>query len=77
MKENVESLQFQTMQLFIVLAAIVAVAWLVMRYLTRQGAGTDKKCNIHVYYLVGIGSLLLLGWDRVSAFDRVGHLHTD
>ena len=60
MKENVESLQFQTMQLFIVLAAIVAVAWLVMRYLTRQGAGTDKKCNIHVYYLVGIGSLLLI-----------------
>ena len=60
MKENVESLQFQTMQLFIVLAAIVAVAWLVMKYLTRQGAGTDKKSNIHVYYLVGIGSLLLI-----------------
>ena len=60
MKENVESLQFQTIQLFIVLAAIVAVAWLVMKYLTRQGAGTDKKSNIHVYYLVGIGSLLLI-----------------
>ncbi len=60
MKENVESLLIQTVQLFIVLAAIVAVAWLVMRYLTRQGAGTDKKCNIHVYYLVGIGSLLLI-----------------
>ncbi len=60
MKENVESLLFQTMQLFIVLAAIVMVAWLVMKYLTRQGAGTDKKSNIHVYYLVGIGSLLLI-----------------
>lgn len=60
MKENVESLLFQTVQLFIVLGAIVIVAWLVMKYLTRQGAGTDKKCNIHVYYLVGIGSLLLI-----------------
>ncbi len=60
MKENVESLLFQTVQLFIVLGAIVTVAWLVMKYLTRQGAGTDKKCNIHVYYLVGIGSLLLI-----------------
>ena len=60
MKENVESLLFQTVQLFIVLGAIVTVAWLVMKYLTRQGAGTDKKSNIHVYYLVGIGSLLLI-----------------
>ena len=60
MKENVASLLFQTVQLFIVLVAIVAVAWLVMKYLTRQGAGTDKKSNIHVYYLVGIGSLLLI-----------------
>lgn len=60
MKENVEILRFQTMQLFIVLVAIVAVAWLVMKYLTRQDAGTDKKSNIHVYYLVGIGSLLLI-----------------
>ena len=60
MKENVESLLFLTVQLFIVLGAIVIVAWLVMKYLTRQGAGTDKKCNIHVYYLVGIGSLLLI-----------------
>ena len=60
MKENVASLLFQTVQLLIVLAAIVAVAWLVMKYLTRQDAGTDKKSNIHVYYLVGIGSLLLI-----------------
>ena len=60
MKENVESLLFQTIQLLIVLAAIVAVAGLVMKYLTRQGAGTDNKSNIHVYYLVGIGSLLLI-----------------
>ena len=60
MKENVASLLFQTLQLLIVLAAIVAVAWLVMKYLTRQGAETDKKSNIHVYYLVGIGSLLLI-----------------
>ena len=60
MTENVENLLFQTMQLFIVLGAIVTVAWLVMKYLTRQGAGTDKKSNIHVYYLVGIGSLLLI-----------------
>lgn len=60
MKENVASLLFQTVQLFIVLVAIVAVAWLVMKYLTRQGVGTDKKSNIHVYYLVGIGSLLLI-----------------
>ena len=60
MKENVESLLFQTVQLFIVLGAIVTVAWLVMKYLTRQGVGTDKKSNIHVYYLVGIGSLLLI-----------------
>lgn len=60
MKENVASLLFQTLQLLIVLAAIVAVAWLVMKYLTRQGAGTDKKSSIHVYYLVGIGSLLLI-----------------
>lgn len=60
MKENVASLLFQTVQLLIVLAAIVAVAWLVMKYLTRQGVGTDKKSNIHVYYLVGIGSLLLI-----------------
>lgn len=60
MKENVESLLFQTIQLFIVLVAIVIVAGLVMKYLTRQGAGTDKKSNIHVYYLVGIGSLLLI-----------------
>ncbi len=60
MKENVASLLFQTVQLLIVLAAIVAVTWLVMKYLTRQDAGTDKKSNIHVYYLVGIGSLLLI-----------------
>ena len=60
MKENVASLLFQTIQLLIVLGAIVAVAWLVMMYLNRQGAGTDKKSNIHVYYLVGIGSLLLI-----------------
>ena len=60
MKENVASLLFQTVQLLIVLVAIVTVAWLVMKYLTRQGAGTGKKCNIHVYYLVGIGSLLLI-----------------
>ena len=60
MTENVENLLFQTAQLFIVLGAIVIVARLVMKYLTRQGAGTDKKSNIHVYYLVGIGSLLLI-----------------
>ena len=60
MTENVEILKVQTGQLFIALGAIVIVAWLVMKYLTRQGAGTDKKCNIHVYYLVGIGSLLLI-----------------
>lgn len=86
MKENVESLLFQTVQLFIVLGAIVIVAWLVMKYLTRQGAGTDKKCNIHVYYLVGIGSLLLIelvtyiltGEEPASAavFDQISFAST-
>ena len=49
-----------TVQLFLFLGAIVSLAWLVMKYLTRQGSEAGKKPSIHLYYLIGIGSLLLI-----------------
>ena len=49
-----------TVQLFLFLAAIVGLAWLVMKYLTQQGSEADKKPSIHLYYLIGIGALLLI-----------------
>lgn len=48
-----------TVQLFLFLGAIVSLAWLVMKYLT-QGSGAGKKPSIHLYYLIGIGALLLI-----------------
>lgn len=49
-----------TVQLFLFLGAIVSLAWLVMKYLTQQGSEAGKKPSIHLYYLIGIGSLLLI-----------------
>ena len=49
-----------TVQLFLFLGAIVSLAWLVMKYLTQQGSEACKKPSIHLYYLIGIGSLLLI-----------------
>lgn len=49
-----------TVQLFLFLAAIVSLAWLVMKYLTQQGSEAGKKPSIHLYYLIGIGALLLI-----------------
>ena len=49
-----------TVQLFLFLAAIVGLAWLVMKYLTQQGSEAGKKPSIHLYYLIGIGALLLI-----------------
>ena len=49
-----------TIQLFLFLGAIVSLAWLVMKYLTQQGSEACKKPSIHLYYLIGIGSLLLM-----------------
>ena len=47
------------------LSNIVAIAWLVMKYLTSKCSATDresegKRCHIHLCYLVGIGALLLI-----------------
>ena len=49
-----------TVQLFLFLGAIVSLAWLVMKYLTQQGSEAGKKPSIHLYYLIGIGALLLI-----------------
>jgi len=49
-----------TIQLFLFLGAIVSLAWLVMKYLTQQGLEAGKKPSIHLYYLIGIGALLLI-----------------
>ena len=61
---------YTTLQLASCLLAIVAVAWLIMKYLTPKCSGSDKvpedgassakSCRIHLCYLVGIGSLLLI-----------------
>jgi membrane protein len=49
-----------TVQLFLFLGAIVSLARLVMKYLTQQGSEAGKKPSIHLYYLIGIGALLLI-----------------
>lgn len=56
---------YATLQLACCLIAIVAIAWLVMKYLTSKCSATDresegKRCHIHLCYLVGIGALLLI-----------------
>lgn len=61
---------YTTLQLASCLLAIVAIAWLVMKYLTPKCSCSDKvpedrassakSCRIHLCYLVGIGSLLLI-----------------
>lgn len=56
---------YTTLQLACCLIAIVAIAWLVMKYLTSKCSATDresegKRCHIHLCYLVGIGALLLI-----------------
>lgn len=56
---------YATLQLACCLIAIVAIAWLVMKYLTSKCLATDresegKRCHIHLCYLVGIGALLLI-----------------
>lgn len=51
---------YPTVQLFLCLAAIVCIAWLVMKYLTPKSKESEAKSNVHLYYLVGIGSLLII-----------------
>lgn len=60
-KLEMEQSLYPTLQLACCLMAIVAVAWLVMSYLTPKCSESEKKTNVHLYYLVGIGSLLLIG----------------
>lgn len=51
---------YPTLQLFFCLVAIVCIAWLVMKYLTPKCKESEAKSNVHIYYLVGIGSLLII-----------------
>ena len=56
---------YATLQLACCLIAIVAIAWLVMKYLTSKCSATDresegKRCHIHLCYWGGIGALLLI-----------------
>lgn len=51
---------YPTLQLFFCLVAIVCIAWLVMKYLTPKCKESETKSNVHIYYLVGIGSLLII-----------------
>ena len=64
-KLDMEQSLYATLQLACCLLAIVVVAWLVMKYLTTKCSATekesaDKRCHIHLCYLIGIGALLLI-----------------
>lgn len=49
-----------TLQLFICLLAIVIIACYVIKYLPSKCKDSEGKSNVHLYYLVGIGSLLII-----------------
>ena len=64
-KLEMEQSLYATLQLACCLLAIVVIAWLVMKYLTTKCSATDKesadkRCHIHLCYLIGIGALLLI-----------------
>ena len=64
-KLEMEQSLYATLQLACSLIAIVVVAWLVMKYLTPRCSAPDegaasKGCHVHLCYLVGVGSLLLI-----------------